>query len=93
MALSFAQDIRPLFREKDIECMRDYEFDLSNLRDVRMNAAHIYERLHDKSMPQDGPWSDEDVAKFKRWIGRRNVRVIIRSENQAGACGQARTPR
>ena len=68
MALAFAKDIRPLFREGDIACMRRFGFDLSQLSDVRMNAAQIYERLEDKSMPEDGPWPDEQIAKFKEWM-------------------------
>lgn len=68
MALSFAQDIRPLIREGDIECMKDFGFDLSKLGDVRANAARIYQRLSDKSMPEDGPWSDTNIAKFKEWM-------------------------
>lgn len=68
MALSFAQDIRPLIRDKDIECMQDYGFDLSKLGDVRAHSADIYERLSEKSMPEDGPWSDANIAKFKQWL-------------------------
>ncbi|MCG3142097.1 MAG: hypothetical protein HDKAJFGB_03476 [Anaerolineae bacterium] len=68
MALSFAHDIRPLFRDQDIACMTPYGFDLSQLSDVRMNAALIYERLAEKTMPQDGAWSDENIAKFKQWL-------------------------
>lgn len=68
MALSFANDIRPLFRKGDIECMKDYGFDLSKLGDVRMNSAMIYKRLADKSMPEDGPWSDDNIKKFKMWM-------------------------
>lgn len=68
MALSFEQDIRPLFRPRDINCMTSYGFDLSKLSDVRMNAAMIYERLADKSMPTDKPWSDADIEKFKKWM-------------------------
>lgn len=68
MALSFANDIRPLFRKGDIECMKDYGFDLSKLGDVRMNAANIYRRLSDKSMPEDGPWPDANISKFKQWM-------------------------
>jgi hypothetical protein len=67
MALSFAQDIRPLFRQRDVECMSD-SFDLSKLSDVRMHSAAIYERLAEKSMPTDGPWSDENIGMFKQWI-------------------------
>lgn len=68
MALSFAQDIRPLFRDDDIECMQDFGFDLGILGDVRMRASQIYDRLQDKSMPEDGPWPDENIAKFKQWM-------------------------
>ncbi len=68
MALSFATDIRPLFRQGDIDCMKDFGFDLGELADVRMNAASIHERLADKTMPEDGPWSDADIAKFQQWI-------------------------
>lgn len=68
MAVSYARDIRPLLRQQDIECMGDFGFDLSKLGDVRRNAAMIYERLSDKSMPLDGPWRDEDIAKFKEWM-------------------------
>lgn len=68
MALSFEQDIRPLIRRKDVNCMLDYGFDLSNVSDVRMRAADIYGRLADKSMPEDGPWADENIAKFKQWM-------------------------
>jgi hypothetical protein len=36
MALSFADDIRPLFRDSpDIESMKDYGLDLSSYKDVR----------------------------------------------------------
>ena len=68
MTLSFANDIRPLFRRGDIVCMLPYGFDLSKVGDVRMHAADIYERLADKSMPEDGPWSDANIEKFKQWM-------------------------
>lgn len=68
MAVTYTNDIRPLIRKDDIECMKDYGFDLSKVGDVRMNAAHIYKRLSDKSMPEDGPWSDENIKKFKQWM-------------------------
>ena len=66
---SFAQDIRPLFRDNDIDSMKDYgNFDLSQVGDVRANAANIYQRLMDKDMPCDQPWSDEQIALFKQWM-------------------------
>ena len=64
---SFARDIRPLFRQSDVEAMQAW-FDLSSLEDVRENAAAIHERLVDGTMPCDGPWSEEQMARFKQWM-------------------------
>ena len=68
-SLSFAQDIRPLFRETDVEEMMDVAgFDLSRYEDVRDRAQDIYERLDEGSMPCDGAWPADQVAKFKQWM-------------------------
>jgi len=67
--LSFDQDIRPMFREEDIQEMKDIaDFDLSKYEHVRARAADIYERLADGSMPSDEAWSDEQIARFKQWM-------------------------
>jgi len=67
--LSFAQDIRPLFREIDIREMKHVaKFDLSNYEDVCANAASIYERIEDGSMPCEKAWPAEQIAKFKQWM-------------------------
>ncbi len=66
--LSFATDIRPLFRDKDIKAMKAIGIDLSSYEDVKKRAQHIYARLSAKGMPCDGPWSDNDVRKFKEWV-------------------------
>jgi hypothetical protein len=69
MPLSFAADIRPLFRESpDIEAMKSFGLDLSSYDDVKTHADAIYERLEDGSMPCDGEWPKEQVAKFKQWM-------------------------
>jgi hypothetical protein len=69
MPLSFAADIRPLFRESpDIEAMKSFGLDLSSYDDVKTHADAIYARLEDGSMPCDGEWPKEQVAKFKQWI-------------------------
>ena len=69
MALSFAADIRPLFRdEPDVAAMKGFGMDLSSYDDVKTHAAAIYERLEDGSMPCDGEWPKEQVAKFKQWM-------------------------
>ena len=68
-ALSFATDIRPLFRDKDIASMqRVSNFNLSDYEDVRERAPQIYERLAQGSMPCDAAWPTENLAKFKQWI-------------------------
>jgi len=66
-ALSFAQDIQPLFREDDRDAM-DYLFDLWDYHDVSTHAQGIFERLDDGSMPCDEPWSAEQIDLFRRWI-------------------------
>jgi hypothetical protein len=69
MALSFAKDIRPLFRDDpDVEMMKAYDLDLSSYADVKAHADAIYRTVEDGSMPCDDPWPKEQVAKFKQWM-------------------------
>ena len=65
--VSYQQDVRPLFREKDRERM-EFAFDLWSYQDVKENADAILERLSDGDMPCDGAWPDEQVALFRRWV-------------------------
>lgn len=67
-ALSFAADIRPLFRSYDVESMKPNGVDLSSYEDVKKQAQDIYTRLSGKEMPCDGPWIDGDLKKFKDWM-------------------------
>lgn len=64
---TFAQDIRPLFNDRDIGSMKS-QFDLSSYDDVRANAEGIYERLADGSMPCYGAWPEDDIQRFRAWI-------------------------
>ena len=64
---SFAQDIKPLFREEDRDAM-DYIFDLWDYNDVSTHAENIFERLDDGSMPCDETWPAEQIDLFRRWI-------------------------
>jgi hypothetical protein len=66
-APSFERDIKPLFRDEDVESM-DFAFDLRSYDDVRANAAEIHERLADGSMPCDGEWPADQVERFRAWI-------------------------
>jgi hypothetical protein len=65
--VTFAGDIGPLFRDRDVSSMSSH-FDLSSYDDVRANAQAIYTRLADGTMPCDGAWSAEDVERFRTWI-------------------------
>lgn len=64
---SFANDIRPLFREKDVKAM-NFRFDLSDYGDVKENADGILETVESGSMPCDEPWGPEQVETLKTWI-------------------------
>lgn len=68
MALSFANDIRRLFRDTDVETMKDFGLDLSSYEQVKEKAPEIYAAVEDGSMPCDEPWPKNDVALFKRWM-------------------------
>lgn len=64
---SFAADIKPLFRESDRTAMRR-AFDLWSYDDVVAHSQAIAARLKDGSMPCDGPWTNDRVALFERWL-------------------------
>jgi hypothetical protein len=51
--LSFAGDIRPLFRDRDIQSMK-FAFGLASYEDVRTHADAIYAALAAGQMPCDG---------------------------------------
>jgi hypothetical protein len=69
MALSFAQHIRPLFRDTpDVDSMKDFGLDLSSYEQVKAQAAKILETLEDGSMPCDTPWPAEQIQIFQRWM-------------------------
>jgi hypothetical protein len=65
--ISYAQDIKPLFREGDRESMSS-AFDLWSYDDVVQNSDAILGRLRDGTMPCDGAWPDEQVELFQRWV-------------------------
>ena len=69
MALSFAADIRPLFRDSpDVDSMQGYGLDLSSYADVKAQAAEIYEALANGSMPCDEAWPGDRLDLFKQWM-------------------------
>ncbi|MDQ3669529.1 MAG: hypothetical protein M3377_04505 [Actinomycetota bacterium] len=64
---SFERDIKPLFRDDDVDSM-SFAFDLRSYDDVRTNAAEIYERIEDGSMPCDTEWPADDLQRLRAWI-------------------------
>ena len=66
---SFAQEVKPLFRERDRETMLGVaEFDLWKHADVAEHSLAILGRLDDGSMPCDQAWPGDQVALFRRWV-------------------------
>jgi hypothetical protein len=64
---SFEQDIKPLFRDKDVAAMR-WMFDLHDHQDVTQHADDILETVENGSMPCDAPWAPDQVATLKGWV-------------------------
>ena len=69
---SFRLHIRPLFRQLDVSHM-DRFIDLTDYNDVRAQSGNILNRLRGtgRLMPpkeDDGPWPEEWIALFERWI-------------------------
>ena len=65
--VSFAQHIKPLFREGDRRSMR-FAFDLWSHEEVATHAPAILDRLRAGTMPCDGAWPKDRVAVFERWL-------------------------
>jgi hypothetical protein len=70
MAVSFAADILPLFRDEDIECMKGMGVDLDDFAWMRVpaNAQSVYGAVSGGTMPPDEPWAADRVARFKAWM-------------------------
>ena len=71
---SFERDIRPLFRDDDVEAML-FAFDLSSWEEVREHAEEIHSRLVEGTMPCDAPWPP---ARYRRSASRRRLFVSVR---------------
>ena len=65
--LSFARDIRPMFRDKDRDSMLK-AFDLFDYADVAGHADAIAGALRSGKMPCDGAWPASQVDKLQQWI-------------------------
>lgn len=74
MPVSFAKDIRPLFRQMDIDHMNEYNVLLDNYTYMsdpsnnHGNAQAVEDTLANQSMPPGGPyWSGEQLTLYRQW--------------------------
>jgi hypothetical protein len=66
---SFATDIRPLFRPRDVLVMEAISgWRLDSYEDVKANAQGIHTRLASGTMPCDGAWPQADIDLFGEWV-------------------------
>jgi hypothetical protein len=73
--VSFAKDIKPLFRSIDIQHMKphailldDYAY-MSDPVANHANAQSVYDQLSSQSMPPGGPfWTTAQLALFTNWM-------------------------
>jgi len=65
--VSYAAQVKPLFRESDRDSM-SFAFDLWSYDDVSENADVILRRLNAGTMPCDGAWPRERVEVFETWV-------------------------
>lgn len=73
--VSFAKDIKPLFRIVDIQHMKphgvmldDYAY-MSDPTDNHANAQGVYDQLSSESMPPGGPfWTASQLGLFSDWM-------------------------
>jgi hypothetical protein len=73
-SVSFARDIKPLFRPIDIQHMKpggvlldDYAY-MADAADNHAHARAVYDTLASQSMPPEGPfWTAAQLALFNDW--------------------------
>jgi hypothetical protein len=75
VAVSFAQDIRPLFTDLDVAHMKDFSVRLDDF-DYMRDPAHAQKVLNAVStgvMPPSSSgepqWSPESIQLFRDWMG------------------------
>jgi hypothetical protein len=74
MPVSFARDIRPMFRPIDVEHMSkhhilldDYTY-MSDPASDHRNAQQVEDSLIQQSMPPGGPyWNGQQLSLYRQW--------------------------
>ena len=67
-APTWESDIKDLFNDGDVGCMKRRGLDLRSYQDVKVGAEGILEVVSRGSMPPGNPWPKSKVDAFKRWI-------------------------
>jgi CDGSH-type Zn-finger protein/truncated hemoglobin YjbI len=65
--ISYADHIKPLFRDRDRQSMT-FAFDLWSYDDVCKYSDGIMSRIRAGNMPCDEPWNAAHIALLQRWI-------------------------
>ena len=67
---TYAANIRPLFRQQDIDCMAGKGVGLADPAWMcdPAHAASVYAALSSGKMPPDARWPAACVALFKAWM-------------------------
>lgn len=79
MPVSYASDIRPKFRAKDIGCMKGRGIRLDDAAWMQSadanfgfpdhgNARHVFDYLSGGSMPPDGAWPPDWLKAYSDWM-------------------------
>jgi hypothetical protein len=74
MPVSFAKDVKPMFRQIDIDHMNkgkvfldNYTY-MSDASNDHGNAQSVEDTLANQSMPPGGPyWSNEQLTLYRQW--------------------------
>jgi hypothetical protein len=74
MPVSFARDIKPLFRQVDVDHMKKFKVlldDYAYMSDPTGDHAHaqsVEDSLTSQSMPPGGPyWTGQQLSLYKQW--------------------------
>jgi hypothetical protein len=79
MPATYANDIRPKIRDRDITCMTRRGYSIGDADwmcdpspgdgfDDHGNARHVFEVLSVGKMPPDGKWSQDWLDTYQAWM-------------------------
>jgi len=79
MAVTYSNDIYPLFRSQDKACMDAQQIYLGSSEWMcdptpsfgfadHGNARHVFQRISNNSMPPDGPWPQSRKDTYTSWM-------------------------